>query len=68
MKIKWLNVFVFAILICLIVLLFKLPKVLDHISCTIEIPYYINDPTFGIMALGLICVTIVAVVKILSNR
>ena len=68
MKIKWGNIFALAILICLIILLFKLPLILDRLPQTIEVPYYINDPGYVIMILGLICITIVAVIKILSGR
>ena len=69
MKIKWINIFGFGILICFIVLLFKLSQILDRLPGTIELPYYVTDsPTFGIFCLGLICVTIIGVVKILANR
>lgn len=68
MRIKWGNIFALAILICLVILLLRLPEVLDRLSYTIWVPYYVNDPTFGMFALGLICITIVAVVKILSRR
>jgi hypothetical protein len=68
MRIKWGNIFALAILTCLIILLSKLPLILDRLPHTIEIPYYVNDPRYGIIILGLICVTIVAVVKILSDR
>ena len=68
MKIKWRNVFAFAILICLIILLLRLSTLVDRIRPVFWLPYYVNDPTFGILALGLICVTIVAVVKIISGR
>ena len=69
MKIKWDNIFKLIILIGIIVLLFKLPAILDRMPNTIELPMYVSDnPTFGVMSLGLICITIIAVAKILSNR
>ena len=69
MKIKWINIFGFGILICFIVLLFRLSKILDRLPDRIELPYYVTDsPTFAIFCLGLICVTMIGVVKILSNR
>ena len=68
MKIKWGNVFAFAILICLIILLLRLSALVDRVSPVLWTPYYVHDPAFGILALGLICVTIVAVVKIISGR
>ena len=68
MRIKWANIFALAILICLIILLCKLPRILDRMPEMINSPYYINDPAYVIMILGLICVTVVAVIKILSSR
>jgi hypothetical protein len=68
MRIKWGNIFALAILICLVILLLRLPEVMNRLSYTIWIPYYINDPVFGILVFGLICITVVAVVKILSRR
>ncbi len=68
MRIKWGNVFAFGILICLITLLCRLPALVDRIDRVFWLPYYMNDPAYGMMVLGLICVTIVAVAKILSDR
>ena len=68
MRIKWGNVFAFAILICLVILLFRLSDLVDRIELNFWLPYYMHDPAYGMMVLGLICVTIVAVAKILSNR
>ena len=68
MKIKWQNVFLFVIMICLIVLLFRLSDMDDRINFDFWLPYYMNDPAYGMMVLGLICVTIVAVAKIISGR
>jgi len=67
-RIKWGNIFALAILICLVILLLRLPEVMDRLSYAIRIPYYANDPMFGMFAFGLVCITIVAVVKILSRR
>jgi hypothetical protein len=68
MKIKWVNIFGLAFLIFIITLMFKLPGMLDEISYRIDFPHYLHDPIYGLMFLGLICVTIVAVAKVLSNK
>ena len=68
MKIKWGNIFALAILTCLIMLLFRLPQALDQMYFTIRIPYYLNNPIIGLCVFGLACLTIVAIVKILSNK
>lgn len=68
MKIKWKNIFGLVLLIIIVIALFKLPVMLDNISWRIQLPYYFNDPALGLMFLGLICVTIVAVAKIITNR
>jgi hypothetical protein len=68
MKIKWANIFGLILLIFIITVLFKLPAILDEVSCRIYLPDYFNDPALGLMFLGLICVTIVAVAKIISNK
>jgi len=67
-KIKWGNIFALTILICLVILLLRLPEVMDRLSYAIWVPYYVNDPMFGILIFGLICITIVAVAKIISRR
>jgi len=68
MKIKWGNIFALGILICLIMLLLRLPEILDHLSFSIAIPYYFDDPMIGLCFFSFICLTIIAVAKILSNR
>ena len=68
MKIKWTNIFGLVFLVFILTLMFKLPGMLDEISCRINLPDYLNDPALGLMFLGLICVTIVAVAKIIGNK
>jgi hypothetical protein len=68
MKIKWGNIFALAILICLIILLLRLPEILERLSFSIAIPHYFDNPMIGLCFFGFICLTIVAIVKILSNR
>ncbi|AQQ70918.1 hypothetical protein SMSP2_01281 [Limihaloglobus sulfuriphilus] len=68
MKIKWANILTAAILIFLVTLGVKLARNVDDISLNIRLPYYLEDPVYGLMFLGLICVTIVAVVKIITKK
>ena len=68
MKIKWKNIFGLMSIVFIVIALFKLPVMLDNISFRIQLPYYFNDPALGLMFLGLICVTIVAVAKIIANK
>lgn len=68
MRINWTNIFVIALLICLVTVLAKLPDILDRLSGNIQLPEYLNDPVYGVMFLGLICVTIIAIVKIICDR
>lgn len=68
MRIKWRNIFALAILICLVTLLLRLPEILDRLSFSIAIPHYFDDPMIGLCFFSFICLTIIAVAKILSNR
>ncbi len=68
MKIKWGNIFALGILICLIVLLLRLPEIADRMSLSINIPYYFDNPMIGLCFFGFVCLTIVAVAKIFSDR
>ncbi len=69
MKIKWNNIIALLLIIILIVLLFKLSPVLETLAEDFRYSYhYSGDPMMGIAALGLICLTIVGVVVILSRR
>lgn len=68
MKIKWGNIFALGILICLIVLLLRLPEIADRMSFSIDIQHYFNNPMIGLCFFGFVCLTIVAVAKIFSNR
>jgi len=68
MKIKWGNIFALGILICLIVLLLRLPEIADRMYFSIDIPYYFDNPMIGLCFFGFVCLTIVAVAKILSDR
>ena len=68
MKIKWKNVFALAILICLIMLLLRLPEILDRLSFSIDLPHYFDNPMVGLAFFGFICLTIICIVKVRSNR
>ena len=68
MRIKWKNIFALAVLIGLVTLLLRLPEILDRLSFSIAIPRYFEDPMIALCFFGFICLTIVAVAKILSNR
>lgn len=68
MKIKWKNIFSLAILICLVILLFRLPEILGKLSFSIAIPRYFDDPMIGLCFWGFICLTIIAVAKVRSDK
>ncbi len=69
MRIKHENIILMALDITLIVLLIRMPPLLRSLSEDFGTLYSGNgDPMIGIMALGLICVTAVAIAKVLSNR
>jgi hypothetical protein len=68
MKIKWGNIFALGILICLIIILVRLPAIVDRMSYSFDFPYYFDDPMIGLCFFGFVCLTIVAIAKILSNR
>ena len=69
MRIKYENIILIALVITLIVLLIRLPPLLHNLSEDFGTLYGADgDPAIGIMALGLICVTAVAIAKVLSNR
>ena len=64
MKIKWSNIFAIIIIICLVKLLLKLPDSFGEFY----LPWYFDDPNYALFFLAIICVTIIGIVKILSNR
>jgi hypothetical protein len=64
MKIKWINIFAIIIIICLVKLLFKLPDAFGYF----QLPWYFDDPNWALFFLAVICVTIIGIVKILSDR
>ncbi|MDI6450499.1 hypothetical protein [Anaerobaca lacustris] len=70
MRIRWENIIVPVLVILLVVLLFKMPVILHRFSDDFGTIYRgPGDPAVGLMGLGLICVTVVAIVKIIwGNR
>ena len=69
MRIKWENIIVLVLIITLIVLLYKLPPLLRRLSENFGTVYYHGgDPIVGILALGIVCMTILGIVKIISNN
>lgn len=70
MRIKWENIIVPTLIIVLIVLLFKMPVALRRLSGDLSAAFYGNDDSgMGILALGIICITVIGIVRIIwSNR
>lgn len=68
MKIKWGNIFAFGILICLIIILIRLPEIADRMYFDIHISHYFDNPMIGLCFFGFVCLTIVAVARIFSDR
>ena len=64
MKIKWNNIFAIIIILCLIKLLLKLKDGFGGFY----LPWYFDDPNYMLFFVGIICVTVIGIVKILSNR
>jgi hypothetical protein len=69
MRIRWENIICLVLVITLIVLLFKLPVVLRTLSDDFGTLYRGNgDPAIAIMALGIVCVTVLGIFIVLSKR
>jgi predicted secreted protein len=69
MQVKWDNIICLTLIITLIVLLVKLPLLLRTLSDDFGALRYGNgDPAVGLMALGLICTTVLAIFIVLSRR
>ena len=68
MRIRWENIIPVVVIIVLIILMIKLQPLLHSLSNDVDILQdRHSNPVVGILALGLLCVTIVAIVKIISN-
>lgn len=69
MRIKWENIIALVLIITLIVLLYKLPSLMRRLSEGFGTVYYHGgDPETGILALGIVCITILGIVKIISSN
>ena len=69
MRIKWENIICLLFVIALIMILCRLPLILYTLStiaaavCEGEL-----DPAVGIAALGVVCITILGIIIVLSRR
>ena len=69
MQIKWTNVFAILFIAFAIYLFFRAKPAIDRLSENFESMPLRQDPgTFAVIILGMILITIVAVVKMISNR
>ena len=70
MEIKWSNIFGLILLIFCIYLFFKTGPCVTRFfeSMSTNYCFYAETPTMKVMLIGLICVTIVAVTKMIINR
>ena len=69
MQIKWANVFATLFIAFAICLFFRAKPAIDRLFENFESMPLRQDPgTFAVIILGMILITIVAVVKMISNR
>lgn len=69
MRIRWENIIIPVLIITLIVLLFHTPEALRRLAADVgTVGRGTGNPASGILALGIICVTIIGVAHILSNN
>jgi len=69
MEIRWGNIFAVLMIIFGIYLFFTAKPAIDHFFENLEYMPSRQDPgTFAVIILGMILITIIAVVKITSNR
>ena len=68
MRIMWENILPLVVIIVLVVLSLKVVGLLRHIGRDImSLGGRNGDPVIGLIALGIICVTVVGVARIISN-
>jgi hypothetical protein len=68
MRIRWENLVPLFLLILIILLIIK-SRLFEFFSRSIEnLRYHQDDPVYGIACLGILCITIVGIFKIISNR
>jgi len=70
MRIRWENIFGLLLLILGIYLFVKIRPYLDRVFENLADGYYYHryDPMQRVIVFGLICLVIVAIVKIITNR
>jgi len=69
MRIKWENIIPLVLVITLIVLLIKLPPILRTLADDFETLHgHDGDQAIGIMALGIVCMTVLGIFIVLSKR
>ena len=69
MRIRWENITPLLLLIVLTYLFLKMLPVLDMVvDGMASSSYEHQDPRYHLVVLGLLCLTVVAICKILSNR
>lgn len=70
MQVRWNNIFGLMLMIFGLYLFLKLRPFFKNIIEDINSVryYHHNDPLLQIITLGLLCVTVLAAIKILSNR
>lgn len=68
MRIRWENIIVLLLVISLIVLSFKLQPALRSLADDFGTLYHGGDPAIGIIALGIVCMTILGIFVVLSHR
>jgi len=68
MRIRWENLIPLFLLILIVILIIK-SRLFEFFSQSIENLFYCqDDPMYGLACLGIICITIVGIFKIISNR
>lgn len=68
MRIKWENIIVLFLLVLVIVLIAK-SRLVELFSQSIEaLRYHRDNPLYGLVILGIICITVVGIFAIISNR
>lgn len=68
MRIRWENLVPLFLLIMIVILIVK-SQLFELFSQSIEnLRYRQDDPMYGLACLGIICITIIGIFKIISNR
>lgn len=69
MKIRWGNIFGLMLLIFGVYVFLKMRPFLENVFEELNSGYYhCGNPILGIAVLGLLCITLIGALRILSNR